>query len=172
MKWRRTLLRLNTDNYQFSKKDGKFLTQSNAILRLLGREHGYYPSDAETAYRVDNLLDLMGDFYTPILKVFFTKDEEEKKKGFEDLLANHYPKFFGFWEKKLTENSSQDFLVGDSATIADFTYLSVYSALINNGQAKDALLGILEGFPTLKAYFQTRWDAQAAYFESRPACSF
>ena len=46
------------------EKDGKFLTQSNAILRLLGREYGYYPSDIETAYRFDNLIDLMGDFYT------------------------------------------------------------------------------------------------------------
>ena len=166
MKWRRTLLRLSTDNYQFSKKDGKFLTQSNAILRLLGREYGYYPTDIEDAYRVDNLLDLMGDFYTAILKVHFTKDEEEKKRGHEDQLINHYPKFFGFWDKKLTENSSQDFLVGDSATIVDFTYLSVISELLNNKQERENMLGILDRFPTLKAYFQTRRDAQAAYFES------
>ena len=86
--------------------------------------------------------------------------------------ANHYPKFFGFWEKKIAENSSPDFLVGDSATIADFVYLSVYSGLINNGQAKDTIMGILDGYPTTKAYFQARWDAQSAYFDSRPKCSF
>ena len=65
------------------EKDGKFLTQSNAILRLLGREYGYYPSEVETVNRIDNHIDLMGDFYTPILKVWFRKDKEEKKKEFE-----------------------------------------------------------------------------------------
>ena len=154
------------------ERDGKFLSQSTAILRLLGREHGYYPSDAEAAYRVDNLIDLLEDFRTPLMKAFWIKEEEEKKKAFEDLVANHLPKHFGFWEKKLLENSSPDFLVGDSATIADFAYLANYSAVINNGAGKDAFLPVLDGFPTAKAYFQARWDAQAAYFEARPKCSF
>ena len=154
------------------EKEGKFYPQSDSILRLLGREFGYYPTDAEAAYRVDNLIDLTADFRTPIMKVFFSGSEEEKKKGFEDLVANHFPKFFGFWETKLKENSSQDFLVGDSATIADFAYLAIYSSLINNGQLKDALLPTLEGFPTLSAYFTTRWNAQKEYFDSRPASPF
>ena len=154
------------------EKDGKFYSQSDAILRLLGREYGYYPSDAEAAYRVDNLIDLISDFRTPIYKVFFSGSEEEKKKGFEDLVANHFPKFFGFWETKIKENSSQDFLVGDSVTIADFAYLSIFSSLINNGQAKDVLLGLLEGYPTISAYFSTRWNAQKDYFDNRPASMF
>ena len=155
------------------EKDGKVYVQSDAILRLLGREYGYYPTDAVDAYRVDNLIDLTGDFRTPIMTAFFSGGtDEEKKKKFEDLVANHFPKFFGFWEKKLLENSSQDFLVGDSATIADFAYLAIYSSLINNGQLKDALLGVLEGFPTLNAYFTTRWNAQKDYFDHRPASPF
>ena len=35
------------------EKEGKFYPQSDSILRLLGREFGYYPTDAEAAYRVD-----------------------------------------------------------------------------------------------------------------------
>ena len=76
------------------------MTQSNAILRLLRREYGYYSSDAETAYRVDNLINLISDIYIPIFKVWFINDEEEKKKGFKDLVANHYPKFFGFGRRR------------------------------------------------------------------------
>ena len=155
------------------EKDGKYYPQSDSILRLLGREYGYYPTDIEDAYRVDSLIDLISDFRTPIMTAFFSGGtDEEKKKKFEDLVANHFPKFFGFWEKKLSENSSQDFLVGDSITIADFLYLSIYSSLINNGKAKDALLGVLEEFPTLAAYFTTRWSAQKKYFDKRPASMF
>ena len=61
------------------EKDGKFLTQSNAILRLLGREYGYYQSDVKTAYRIDNLINLMGDFYTPILKVWSLRIKRKMK---------------------------------------------------------------------------------------------
>ena len=61
------------------EKDGKFYPQSGAILRMLGREHGYYPTDPEEIYGVENNLELLNDFTTPIGKVVFgTKDEEEK----------------------------------------------------------------------------------------------
>ena len=86
--------------------------------------------------------------------------------------SNHFPKFFEFFENNLKKNSSQEYIHGDNLTIADFAHLSVYSSMINNGANKDSSMSILEDFPTLKNYYQTRWDAQKEYFDSRPASSF
>ena len=66
------------------------------------------------------------DFRTPVLKIFLSSTPEEKEKAYNDWLAGHYDKYFALWEKKLNENSSQDYLVGDSITIADFFYLAIY----------------------------------------------
>ena len=76
-----------------------------------------------------------------------------RKKGYEDLNANHFPKFFEFFENNLKKNSSQEYIHGDNLTIADFAHLSVYSSMINNGANKDSSMSILEDFPTLKNYY-------------------
>ena len=41
--------------------DGELYSQSLAIMRLLGKWHGYYPQDPVAAWRVDSLLDASGD---------------------------------------------------------------------------------------------------------------
>ena len=110
----------------------------------------------------------MNDFKGPISKAYYLPTEEEKKEGFKELLANHFPKYFGYWEKKLTENSSQNFLTGDSVTVADFLYLGVYASFINNSPVKEALMSLLDAYPTTAAYFKIRWNAQKDYFDNRP----
>jgi len=72
----------------------------------------------------------------------------------------------------LKENSSQDFIVGDSYTIADFALLSVYGSVANHPLRKDEVLPILENYPTLKAYLEGKWEAQKAYFDSRDEHSY
>jgi glutathione S-transferase len=37
------------------EKDGKYYAQTGAIVRMLGREYGYYPTEAEDIYGVENL---------------------------------------------------------------------------------------------------------------------
>lgn len=59
--------------------EGKFLAQGTAILRFLGTKYGYYPKDAEHAYQVDQLIDLLGDFTMPMIKLNFSKGTEEEK---------------------------------------------------------------------------------------------
>ena len=60
------------------EKDGKYYDQSTAILRMLGREHGYYPSDAEELYQVEKAMEMFADFTLPMIQIYFMKDEEEK----------------------------------------------------------------------------------------------
>mmetsp|Transcript_20739 Transcript_20739/g.23096 ORF Transcript_20739/g.23096 Transcript_20739/m.23096 type:complete len:209 (-) Transcript_20739:38-664(-) len=154
------------------EKDGKILTQSNAILRYVGSEYGYYPEDAELRYRADELVDLTDDFKGPVGKNHFgSASPEEKSEEWKGLLENHYTKFFTFFEGKLKENSSQDFIVGDTYTIADFSLLAAYGSVINHPLRKEDTFKVLDNYPVLKEYFALRWAAQKDYFDNRDECS-
>ena len=52
--------------------DGTRLCESMAILRFLGRKHGYYPQDAKTKYYVDMLLDQYNDLDNKLKDAFWT----------------------------------------------------------------------------------------------------
>ncbi len=43
-------------------QNGKYYNESSAILRFLGKQHGFYPEDAELAYITDNAVDFASDF--------------------------------------------------------------------------------------------------------------
>ncbi|CAI2379085.1 unnamed protein product [Moneuplotes crassus] len=155
------------------EKDGKHYPQSLAILRYLGGVHGYYPEDLELRFQADEITDLIVDdfFVTIVKKYIFVKDEEEKKQSWTTLLEEHHPKHFGFLENQLKGNSSQEFLVGDSYTIADFAAIAAYISQINHPDRRDDVLPILEKFPLLKAYFEARTADFQEYIENLPKCS-
>ena len=57
--------------------DGKFYGQSIATLRFIGKKHGYYPDEA--TWRIDSLIDSLGDIWSVMGKIIFETDEEKKK---------------------------------------------------------------------------------------------
>ena len=152
------------------EKDGKFYCQTIAILRFLGREYGYYPTDPELVYQHEKVMDICTDFLIPLIKVFFMESPEEKQKAFGELIATHFPKFFGYFEDHLKENSSKDYMIGDSITVVDFAILNLIYENAYNEKTKDFVMPVLENYPTLKAYLETRIEAQKEYFDSRPKC--
>ena len=112
--------------------EGKHFAQSHAILRLLGRRHGYYPTDVHQAYLVDSLLDSYKDLGSAFGKAMWTSDPEEKKKQFEVLFSTTLPNWCGVIEKRLLANSSQKHIVGDSQTIADFALVHFGYSMVYN----------------------------------------
>lgn len=73
--------------------DGKKYVQSHAILRLLGRKHGYYPeADLEAAWKIDSTLDSITDLVGAMLKIK-NEPEETKKASLENFLTNTLPKW-------------------------------------------------------------------------------
>jgi glutathione S-transferase len=58
--------------------DGKHLIQSWSILRYLGRQHGYYPQDLDTAYIIDSTIDAVEDYFGAYFKFNFESNEEKK----------------------------------------------------------------------------------------------
>ena len=56
----------------FELPDGRFLSQTNSIIRYLGRTYGYYPEDdVHLAWQIDSLIDATEDFRTIYYKVHF-----------------------------------------------------------------------------------------------------
>ena len=41
--------------------EGKFFTETVSIMRFIGKKHGYYPEEEEPAWRVDSIIDSLGD---------------------------------------------------------------------------------------------------------------
>ena len=153
--------------------DGKVYTNSAAILKYLGAQHGAFPTDADSLYEVEKLLDLMTDFWTPIVAASFGPGTpEEKAEKFGELVKSHFPKFFGIWNDHIKNGGNKEFLVGDSITVADFAYLHTWVHFRHGEKTKDALADLFAAFPDFDAWGQTRYEAQKEYFDARPKCDF
>ena len=134
--------------------DGKFYSQSQSILRLLGKQHGYYPADAYEAWRVDSTLDAINDLTGAFYKVHFCPDEETKKTLLADFMANIFPKWLVVINKRIESNTDHKHIVGDKLTIADFALAALaYSSFLNEANPVQKLfLEQVEKFPIIHAY--------------------
>ena len=95
-------------------EDGSRMTQSTAILRFLGKTHGYYPEDAKAAYEVDRAIDDFNEVLGIIYKPHFVKDYDSAPI-FEKVLPTYLTKI-----EKQIQACTTKFLFGDKPTIADF----------------------------------------------------
>ena len=150
--------------------DGKHLAQSWAILRYLGRQHGYYPSDPEVAYQIDSTIDAVEDYLGAYFKFNFEQDAERKKAAKETFLTKFLPNWLNAIEKRLTKNSSQKYIVGDKMTIADFALGSVgHNILLNEANPTYAeTWEIIKDREVLKAYATHQKEELKEYLASRP----
>ena len=68
--------------------EGRQINQTAAILRLLGKQHGYYSMDPEEGYKADWAIDTLGDIFKPEMlgKFFMPADQvtEEAMKEASD----------------------------------------------------------------------------------------
>lgn len=149
--------------------DGKHLVQSWAILRFLGRQHGYYPTDPETAWRVDSTIDACEDYLNTYFRMQFESNEEKKKVATE----NFY-KFLPTWlaaiEKRIASNETQKYIVGPKITIADFALACIgFNMLLNEANPSYAeTLPHIEKHEILKAYANSIKEELGEYLASRP----
>ena len=106
---------------------GKVLNQMTAILRMLGRRHGYYFDDnADEAFNVDWVLETHADFWNSKTYLMWLKGESDSAKiteGIAKLAA-----FNKQMEAHLASQNSK-FLASDRLTIADFVVFSLYMTL-------------------------------------------
>ncbi len=148
------------------KVGDKYLSQQLAILRYLGKKHGYYPTDVDEAYLVDSILDAGMDFYNPYVPYFFAQGDEAKKAEREKFYKN-VPGFLKVFEARIKSNpKSQEFMVGDKWTIADFLFLALDLAILSQAQHSEFMNAELGKVPTFKSYLLKRRADMKTYFDS------
>ena len=98
------------------------LAQSNAILRMLGGQHGLLPSDPWESARHEGVMVAVEEMRATLGPTQRIKDPDEKKKAREALAAEFFPTWCGQIEKQI----QGPFIGGASIGVAD---LKVFVAL-------------------------------------------
>lgn len=149
--------------------DGKFYSQSQAMLRSMGMMFGFYPEDALQAWKVDSTLDFIGDLLGAFYKAKFNPDAEAGKQLMADFQAKTFPHFLQCIQKRLEQNSSPDHIVGEKHTIADIALAAVaYSSFLNeHNPTRAEQLAIVEQYPKVLDYFKQLGEVFKEYLTAR-----
>ncbi len=153
------------------EKDGKRYAQSWSILRFVGSQYGYYPTDAELAYRIDSSIDGVEAFLVQYFRAVFERDAEKKQTLLDDFLK-FLPKYLNAFTDRLNANESQLHAVGTSFTIADFAIAAAAFNVLNNEAApfyaQTSEVAKKEDYPVLYAYITNLGSELQGHLTSRP----
>ena len=151
----------------------KMLNESKALLRYLGKEYGYYPSDPKRAWVCDAYLDYMTPLMEKFSANFLNQDlgDEFKLKLKEEmlLLAEKIVK---------TMEDKRKFLCGSSITIADFMVFGILANWHRNdaNPAKEAIEEVFEEIhgkhEVFKLWIEACWLENQKHLEEREARPF
>ncbi|GLX80348.1 hypothetical protein tinsulaeT_36880 [Thalassotalea insulae] len=97
--------------------DDKVITQSNAILRFVGKQTNLYPQDLFQALICDEVMDAVEDCIDKIVSTFALTGDALKTAR-EQLIANDLTMYLKFLQAKLIQQGGEYF-AGQRLTIAD-----------------------------------------------------
>jgi glutathione S-transferase len=131
--------------------DGQSIAQTGGIARICGKLSGMYPEDIIEAGKVDQIIDTVTDI-NELLTPSMRENDPMKKRAMRIELTNKdLPRYFGYLEEILKDNSSHWF-VGNNMSIAD---IAVWSLLgwIAEGVLDDIPTEITNPFERLKKVY-------------------
>ncbi|HMB60187.1 MAG TPA: glutathione S-transferase [Xanthomonadales bacterium] len=153
--------------------DGEIVTQTNSLLRYVGKLVGLYPEDALEALHCDEAMATQEDILCKIVPTLFIQDEEEKRKAREALVAGPLPLFLSRLNTMLNERGGRYF-AGDRLSVADLKVFLWVRHLVSGGldhvpadlvqQVAPSLADHFKRIstvPTVAAYYQKRAEAAA-----------
>jgi len=142
------------------------ITQSNAILRYVGKQSGLYPTDLYQALLCDEVIDLAEDCTIKIVATFMLEGAVLKEAR-ETLIEGALSKYLKFLETKLVAQGGA-FFADQQLTIADLKVMTILNWL--NASALDHIPHDLVAnvAPTLSAYHDKICSHKAvvAYYDS------
>ncbi|KAJ8301666.1 hypothetical protein KUTeg_020653 [Tegillarca granosa] len=131
------------------------VTQSNAILRYIGRKHDLLGQTEAEKVNVDMMLDQAMDFRNGLVRLAYSRDYEKLKESYFKDLGKKLEIFETFL-------GSNDWFAGDKITICDF---HIYELLdqhrimdptcLENFKKLQAFLDRFEELPKIKAYLNS-----------------
>ncbi len=148
--------------------------QSNAFLRALAIEHGYYGKTFEERWSADMILDTFEDLSgSGVFKVWWAPEQPEE--AVKALLAGT-AKVNAIFEKHIAAHPDWKYLAGNDLSIADFKVLAQYYSTARNDTKKhpainDALRAQVEEYPLLSAYLNKLAEEFKDYLATRPKCT-
>lgn len=127
-------------------------TQSNAILRFVGRLAGLYPvDDPVRALKVDEALGF-GEDINHAIGPSMGEHNAEKRMAMRKILAEEtLPRLAGLLEGLLVANGRTGYVVGDSLTVADLK-LHWIADKLTNGTLDGIPKTLLDGCPAVVAW--------------------
>ena len=102
------------------------LAQSNAILRMLGSQHGLLPADAWESARHEAVMCSVEEMRARLGPTGRLKDPDEKKRAREALATGFFPEWGGQIEKQI----SGPFLGGSGLSVADLKLFVAMTPLL------------------------------------------
>lgn len=121
------------------------LGQSNAILVLIGREHGLHPKDNFEAARHEAIMAYAEELRANVAPTMRIADEEEKKKARESLSTSFLPTWGANVEKQIGDGP---FFAGNKLHVVDIK-LFVVVRWITSGSLDHIPASIFSGCPKL-----------------------
>lgn len=144
--------------------------QSNAILRLIGRQNGLYPEDPYEAARHDALMDAAEDLRHRISPTMRMPDGPEKVAARQQLAAEYVPLWGACVDRALAAASpAGPFVMGDRIGVADLK-LYMVDRWISSGSVDHIPGSVLDPHARLKRLAEAvrthpavaAWSARAA----------
>ena len=133
------------------------LAQVNAILVLIGRQHGLHPKDDFEAARHEALMSHVEDLRHHVSPTIRIADEAEKKKAREALVASYLPTWGANAEKHIGDGP---FFGGSTVHVVDFK-LHMAVRWFSGGKVDYIPATIFAGFPKLmRVHDAVRDDAR------------
>lgn len=130
------------------KVEGRIVIgQSNAALRLIGRQHDLYPDDLFEAARHDTLMDAAEDLRYKISPTMRIKDAVEKREARQQLAESYIPQWARGVENLLGEGP---FVSGAKPAVADIKLYMVHR-WISSAALDDIPSDIFDAYPKLNA---------------------
>lgn len=126
------------------------LAHSNAILVLVGRQHGLHPSDAFEAARHESLMCAVEELRHAITPTLRITDPEQKRQAREALAANELSTWGSQVEAQLGEGP---FIAGATLQVADLKLYMVVRWLIS-GTLDHVPTTVLDHCPKLLRLFR------------------
>ena len=140
------------------------LGQSNAILVLIGRQHGLHPKDDFEAARHEAVMACVEDLRAAVTPTLRMKDEAEKKKAREELVASYFPTWGERVERQIGDGP---FFAGEKIHVVDMK-LHMAVRWFAGGNVDHVPATIFGGFPKLtRVHDAVRDDARIEAWYAR-----